>query len=269
MARFAVLVTWLAFSTSAFAADMAVKAPPLPPAPVNSWTGFYVGGDIGWADLRQNGTTLASPPGFGPPPVGGAGVIGLGLAPTDQSLDSRSGLGGIYTGYNWQTGNWVLGIEADINWLRRNSSNAQNLIETCCANAPTGPMQLTATNDWLASARGRVGILANSNWLLYITGGAAWTKTSYGASATVQAGPTANAAFSRIDTGVALGAGGEWMFAPHWIARLEYLYYQFHGASGNAPLVGATGSCTTVCSFNVNFSDLKINTVRGGLSYKF
>ena len=38
--------------TPAFAADMAVKAPPPPPAPIYNWTGWYVGGNIGfgWGD---------------------------------------------------------------------------------------------------------------------------------------------------------------------------------------------------------------------------
>jgi outer membrane immunogenic protein len=35
--------------TPAFAADMAVKAPPPPPAPVFSWTGWYVGGNVGYS----------------------------------------------------------------------------------------------------------------------------------------------------------------------------------------------------------------------------
>jgi outer membrane immunogenic protein len=34
--------------TPAFAADMAIKAPPSPPpAPVYNWTGWYVGGNVG------------------------------------------------------------------------------------------------------------------------------------------------------------------------------------------------------------------------------
>src|SRR5262249_19746680 len=44
--------------TTAFAADMAVrmpvKAPPPPPAPVYSWTGFYVGVNVGYSWGRSN-----------------------------------------------------------------------------------------------------------------------------------------------------------------------------------------------------------------------
>ena len=49
----------------ALAADMPVKAPP--PAPVNSWTGFYVGGNVGgsWGnsptDIAGSATTVALP----------------------------------------------------------------------------------------------------------------------------------------------------------------------------------------------------------------
>jgi outer membrane immunogenic protein len=50
MRKFAVLFAALAFSGSAFAADMAVKAPSPAPAPTaSSWTGFYLGGDVGGA----------------------------------------------------------------------------------------------------------------------------------------------------------------------------------------------------------------------------
>jgi outer membrane immunogenic protein len=56
---FAITALALAASGSAFAADMAVKAPPSAPAPVDSWTGWYVGGNVGdeyannlWTPIR-------------------------------------------------------------------------------------------------------------------------------------------------------------------------------------------------------------------------
>jgi hypothetical protein len=59
-------------------------------------TGFYIGGDIGWSDLRQNATTTAYPtPGFGAPPiVGTAGVGASGNLPTAHTLNGSGILGG-------------------------------------------------------------------------------------------------------------------------------------------------------------------------------
>jgi outer membrane immunogenic protein len=98
--------------TSAFAADMAVKAPPSPPpAPVYSWTGWYVGGNVGysWGDAQPN--------------IAGNGSIGV-VATTittpfsfaDSSSTRLDGIvGGGQIGYNFQfSPRWVLGLEADI-----------------------------------------------------------------------------------------------------------------------------------------------------------
>ena len=36
----------IAGTAASSAADMAVKAPPVAPAPIWSWTGFYIGGQV-------------------------------------------------------------------------------------------------------------------------------------------------------------------------------------------------------------------------------
>ena len=88
---------------AAFAADLgpyprrgSIKDEPIP-VHVFSWTGFYIGAQIGygWADVdAQSG------------PLGGF----------DQSYayDADGVLGGGHLGYNWQHGRWVFGIEADL-----------------------------------------------------------------------------------------------------------------------------------------------------------
>jgi outer membrane immunogenic protein len=83
------------------AADMAVKAAPLPMAAVFSWTGFYIGGNVGGAWSRNNGDSD-----FGP------------LFPCIESLpgggDTSGVIGGGQIGYNWQVNQFVLGVEADV-----------------------------------------------------------------------------------------------------------------------------------------------------------
>ena len=94
-------------ASPAMAADLPVKAPPAPVmAPVWNWTGFYIGvnGGYSWGrssrDLNffnpLNGATIATASGGG------------------RDLDG--GVFGGQIGYNWQTSNWVFGIEADAQW---------------------------------------------------------------------------------------------------------------------------------------------------------
>jgi len=94
-----------AASGAAFSADMAVKmpvkAPPPLPAPIYSWTGFYVGGNVGysWGRSSTNATLVDSL---------------SGTNTQSQTLKANGVLGGLQAGYNWQSSIWVLGGEADI-----------------------------------------------------------------------------------------------------------------------------------------------------------
>ncbi|HWX82136.1 MAG TPA: hypothetical protein VNZ48_00940, partial [Xanthobacteraceae bacterium] len=54
--------------STASAADMALKAPPPAPAPIFSWTGFYIGGQVGAAWGRDNGN-IDNPGIPFPPPI--------------------------------------------------------------------------------------------------------------------------------------------------------------------------------------------------------
>jgi outer membrane immunogenic protein len=258
--------------TPALAADMPLKAPPPAPPPVPTWTGFYLGGDVGWDGGWQNGTSNPEPAGFGVPPIIGGGLPGGGFTSTSSNFRPGSVGGGVYAGYNWQSGNWLAGLEGDVTFMNLKSSNTQPFQGTCCAPlVPAPTMTLSTSDTWVASVRGRLGAVAG-NWLFYGTGGAAWTGVSYAASLTPDGvafplGTSANANFSQTSLGYVVGGGIEYMFSQHWVARLEYLYYDFPGASGNAPVV-PTATCPG-CSFAINFSNLQVQTVRAGLSYKF
>src|SRR6204780_3678347 len=98
MKRFAIaaLNLFISFAgTSAFAADMAVKAPPPPPPPVTTWTGFYLGVNGGWS----GGTSQDS-------------WAFLGVNPGPK-FNQNGGLAGVTYGHNWQFGRGVLGFEGD------------------------------------------------------------------------------------------------------------------------------------------------------------
>ena len=263
----------------AMAADLG--APVYTYAPVASWTGFYIGGDVGWYDARQNATTTAYPfAGFGAPGVIGAGAAGLGNLPTAHTLDERGGLGGVHAGYNWQLGSWLYGLEGDVMWLNYHPSDVETVFETASATpAPAFSMLVSAQNRWLASARGRLGWIAGP-LLLYGTGGFAFSNSSYTATATGLVGPAtpflagagATTSFYETKTGYVVGGGAEWMLTPNWLVRAEYLHYGFDSTTSYLPLVfsAALGGCALgACNWGVNSSRMNVDTVRVGLSYKF
>jgi outer membrane immunogenic protein len=260
---------------SAEAADLPVyKAPP---APIATWTGFYVGGDVGGFLAHQYGNASPFPAGFAAPPVLGAGFAGIGVLPTAHGLNNGSVLAGVHAGYNWQVKNWLLGFEGDVTWLNRRSSDTELTFDSFGVTRPDGTMRLAANNDWLASARARVGWIGGP-WMVYLTGGAAWTKTSQTATWTPIPGAlfpipsTSSVAFDANKTGYVVGIGGEWMLKSNWSVRAEYLHYEFDGASGSVPFVVPVGNgCTPVgtCGWNVSSSRLQLDTLRLGLSYKF
>jgi outer membrane immunogenic protein len=284
MKKLALAVSVLAISAvSASAADMAplyTKAPAFVPE-VYNWTGFYVGGDVGGFGDSQSATTNPFPsPGFGAPPVVGTGLAGFGNLPTFHGLGSSGVLGGGYVGYNWQTStNFLVGVEADIDGLNRSVSNSQTVLSTFFAgSSPAFNMLFSASNNWLASARVRLGWVMGKG-LIYVTGGAAWTNTSYTATATGLTGVASNlsgvnvtTSWSNTQTGYAIGSGGEYMLTSNWILRAEYVHYGFGGSSSTLPLVGtfATSSCAPgKCNWALGAGHQNFDTGIIGISYKF
>src|ERR1700689_2977779 len=87
--------------STASAADMPLKAPPAPPPPVFSWTGFYVGAQVGGA-WGHDHASIQNP---GPPPV---------CIPF--TVNTSGGMGGFHAGYNYQVSQWVFGLEGSIDW---------------------------------------------------------------------------------------------------------------------------------------------------------
>src|ERR1700681_4391936 len=112
MKKLAIMLTALAaFTAPALAADMAVKAPMYqPPAPVYSWTGFYIfgggGGGLWNADSNARSTGVVGP-------FGAFGPAGTALT-RDQRLGGSGWFGTVGIGYDWQFGGrWVAGIFGD------------------------------------------------------------------------------------------------------------------------------------------------------------
>jgi outer membrane immunogenic protein len=196
---------------SVLAADLAAalptKAPPRLPPPSFSWTGCYVGANIGggWGSKELTDVNAQEFAGL----AADAGVSSIN--------DNVSGLlGGGQIGCNYQFAqNWVIGLEGDISGADINgavTATAGGLI----------PTTFSARTNWIGSVDGRLGY-AWDRWLVYVQGGAAWARDKYQATSSYYG--VYNSSETR--SGWTLGGGLEWAFADHWSARLQYNYYDF------------------------------------------
>ena len=210
---------------TALGADLprpAYKAPPLAPeyiAPF-TWSGFYLGinGGYGWGDADISNSSASF------------------------TTDNTDGwLIGATAGYNYQMGQFVLGVEGDIDYALI-KGNATNTV-TC------GAGSCEVKNSWFATARARLGY-AWDRWMPYVTGGAAF--------AGVKVTPSGGSSSTDTTTGWTAGAGIEYAFLTGWSAKLEYLY---------ADLGTATCDAAT-CGLETDIKP-KINIVRAGLNYHF
>jgi outer membrane immunogenic protein len=224
---------------STFAADMAVRAPaPLPPpsAPLYNWTGFYAGLNAGYHWGRKCVDTVTTNlfllRGF----EGLDSAIGS-LGTGSACPDDNGFIGGGQFGYNWQFTNWVIGFETDIQGASNNNNQDTITNKETISGFSLVPVSSTGTITsekdlkWLGTVRGRLGFLAAPSFLVYGTGGLAYGKVE----ATTTVGEVlgfsnvapfgASGSFSDKRTGWTVGGGVEWMFAPNWSVKAEYLYY--------------------------------------------
>lgn len=261
-ALFAIAATAAALAAApALAADLApvapmYKAPPMVMAP-QTWTGFYIGADIGgaWSHTDGSWTGLPSAALFGANPISG-------------SLNGSGFLGGGHVGYDYQFApSWVLGVEGDWTWTHTGGSYSQAW--TTPAGAPFGfggATTMSATVDWLASLRGRLGYLVTPNLMAYGTGGIAWGDIHYSATAAAPGiGYAASTAFNNTSDGIVVGGGLEYALTHNWSVRAEYLFY--HLGSGAGAVVTPAAFPAFPSSFS--WGHTNIDVVRAGLSYKF
>ncbi len=243
-----------------------------PPAPVTffTWTGAYVGVNLGggWRQPVDFVTTVA--PCTDPLTcllfAEETGVIsGLG---TRSGTRGKGITGGFQIGYNYQAGPVVVGVEADWEYFKRNSF----LAGTAPRTFDFGLMTVTndASSTWLATVRGRLG-LAWDRFLVYATGGVAFTDLRYiqtlTATGAVFGSASAIAEITQTQTGPAVGGGAEYALWNNLSVRAEYLYAEFGDVSrGSFPIVSGTAFSNT---FTGSTGKLHDHIVRIGLNYKF
>jgi outer membrane immunogenic protein len=225
----------IATVAGAAAADAVIEEVPV--AVSYDWTGAYIGAHVGyaWADTTVTELDFYSFSIFGD---------------TEFDFDSDGIVGGVYGGYNWQSGQFVYGVEADIS-----ASDIDNTVDNTMA-APGEDETFSTNIDWFGTLRGRLGYAAD-RFLPYVTGGLAFgdIESSYN-------DPLDNsfAVASETVFGWTLGAGVEYALTDQWSLRAEYLYVDLEDSQGS--FVGCEGTC------RYDF-DNDLNVVRVGASYGF
>jgi outer membrane immunogenic protein len=252
------------------AADMPVKAPPYVPPPAFSWTGCYIGGNLGgkWEAHRDGSVTIP-------------GVAGL---PTStfvfddgSSNNNGSFVGGGQVGCNYQTGHFVFGIEGDFDWSHLTDSVTVG---------PVPPFNFVPGDSfswnsrWQASLRGRVGY-AWDRTLLYVTGGVAWTNVNFTANwltstcgsvaGLVAVCPGLVASDQQTLTGATVGGGLEYAITNNLIAGIEGRYTWYGSQTFNTGVLAVAPLPNGGFSTSPTSASLKLNTaeVLARLSWKF
>jgi outer membrane immunogenic protein len=253
--------------TMAHAADMAVGPGPIVAGPY--WTGFYIGGSVGGISGTFDPTTSTV---FNGVYFQSANDVAAVNATGAQKITTSNVTIAGDVGYNWQWGNLVAGVEADIASIRLSGSTAPPAVPF--PGAFTGAsfnIADSASANWLFTARPRVGYAVN-NWLIYATGGVAITNLN----AVFAYNDNAFAAsegltISKLTAGYTVGGGIEVGLWDRWTLRAEGLYLNFgtvSQASNNlaAFVAGPPGFPGQPFQHSV---DLKASIGRVGLNYRF
>jgi outer membrane immunogenic protein len=269
---------------AALIATPAMASPP--PAPP-SWTGWYVGGNVGASfgnvktDYNVAPYTFTEAPAF---------VTFPGVAGSDQRYPSGF-TGGGQIGYNWQFSPiWVVGFEADFQGvLETDSNNLSNPLNgtpilqvDTARNAVTGTAATTYTAqiDWFGTVRLRAGyVWGNGNVFSYATGGLAYGEVkingtnavSGSLNGTIPLSITDAFGHSQVNTGWVMGYGTEGkLLIPGWTLKAETLYMDL----GHLDTTGTTSSVPVACctltggqvTTHSHFTD---GIFRVGLNYQF
>jgi outer membrane immunogenic protein len=294
----AVVVSLLS-ATSAFAADLAAR--PYTKAPIYvdpgyNWTGFYVGGNVGYSWGRSSSTQSFIDT--------ASGAI---LNSNAFKFDMNGIIGGGQIGYNWQKDKWVFGLEADIQGsAQKGNGNAlcpggpatsttttpAAVNGTCTVGhigdtVPFNVAALPVTNnlseklEWFGTVRGRIGPTITPTILAYVTGGLAYgevratntvTGTNLVGAQNVNTPPTFVAVFASSSNtftkvGWTVGAGIEGVVSGNWTAKIEYLYMDLGNVSGSfvTPIIATSGAFVT-SQYSSHITD---NILRIGVNYKW
>lgn len=264
-------VCGLGLAAPAVAADMSfpVKALPVAAVPAFSWTGFYIGANVGYGGDKFRYPFSA----FQRQLQAEAPALELRID-GNLTLNSSGFFGGGQIGYNYQfSNNVVAGIEGDFEWSGIEGRLAGTGLFTANGNLiGSTSFDVGSEVEWFGTIRGRIGY-AWDRIFLYATGGAAYGKVrSHGnfniGNANGPVGPlTGVVSASDTQWGWTAGAGLEYALTRAWSFKTEYLYLDL----GSQTLFSNTVVDVANGFFASSSMDVstKLHTVKAGVNYRF
>jgi outer membrane immunogenic protein len=229
-----------------------------PAATVWTWTGYYLGINGGLSQGRASTDAFFNDI-----------TIPASFA-TSAPYNLRGKVFGVQTGYNFQAGNWLWGIEGDLQL----TSQHGNPVFTCPAGICNPAGEVVAAFDqnqkieWFGTLRARVGLAVAPYAFAYVTGGAA--VASLLTAGTVFGFPLPGAAFPTnpfsnlaINAGWTAGGGVEARLYGNWTGKIEYLYMDFGNMTTS---INNQTAMSLTAMFNSHITD---QVVRVGINYKF
>jgi outer membrane immunogenic protein len=229
-----------------------------PVAAVWSWTGYYLGLNAGYSwgrsateaffnDATLPGAAFATADGFG--------------------IDGK--VFGMQTGYNFQSGWWLFGIEADAQLTTQHANPKFVCPGTICNPAGTVVANFDQSQklEWFSTLRAHFGVAVAPGMMAFLTGGAAvaglqtsGTLFGYDPTGAPAFNPFSNVA---VNAGWTVGGGAEARIAGNWTGKVEYLYIDLGSITIS---VNNQLNTTATALFNSRLVD---HIVRAGLNYKF
>jgi outer membrane immunogenic protein len=228
---------------TADAADLPTYRPPAQVAPASyNWSGFYIGGHLGY--------------GWGEHDITPTGKIGLMVPPF--SVDHDGFIGGVTAGWNYQYGRIVLGVEGEATWSDMDGSSTRELFGFVNATS-------SLSNRWTGTVAGRIGI-AFETLLYYGKFGVAFADNEYTVRAAIPGfGFNYASTASETEVGWMVGAGIEWAFAGNWSAKIEGNYMDF--GRRNHTFAGIPFG-HVVLPVAADF-DTRVGNIKFGINYRF
>jgi outer membrane immunogenic protein len=240
MKKLTAIAALVVATSPAWAADLPPAMPRAPvaympaAAPVFSWTGFYIGGNVGGGWNRGN-------------------VVDSAFGVNFTNGNATSFLGGGQVGGNYQIGAFVIGAEAVFDWFANNNNSGNG------TTIPgVGTFRASANDRWVTTLAARFGY-AWDHALFYGKAGGGWVGAGNFAVTNVGTGASVALSNSNTNTGWLVGAGVEYAFTQNWTAKLEYDYLALNNASYTVIVPGVGADTFTNGGRNVQTLTVGVN----------
>lgn len=223
-----------------------------------NWTGFYVGGNLGYAKADSDSKVS-----LGALWSGESQALQDFFRNNSQDKQNLSGTGfGFQAGYDYQLANKIiLGLEVDYTKLDLDDSRQTPLLD--------GPIDFAFSNkvelNHSYSLRPKLGY-AFDKTQLYVTAGYVWTSAEFSSDVISEFGYSKGGKKSKTLTSAIWGVGIEHKFFDNVSAKLEYL--KINGDNASYTTIDRPGNVFP--GYTERFKvDLDYDMIRAGINYRF